>query len=371
SAIDTATVVGLTAGTARQYTDNTSDPGIAYRYWVRAVGNTSPSCPSGLSSATGSPVFLRTGPAAPPQSVAVDVGCYTRRFSWPAAAGATGYRVVLDTPGGPILSETQVAGTSANLDGAPGSASRVRVFSLNTCGQSAAAATASFVPPESFAYVENAVATIQQPCRIEITWSRTDGPDYGVKVRRSNLTTGVPIAGTYLLAPGTTSWIDTGAIAGNEYEYEIVPNQPCPALSLGPPLSGPKVRAGLGSILSSAFVPAQRPPIGGTATLSVPTPPGSAAVAFAWWKRNPANTGFTRVADSARVSGASTPTLTIHSVTPDDNGSYTLFADYPCQTTGVNVMLVVNDGCRADFDSSGSRDVSDIFAFLSAWFAGC
>ncbi|MBY0260900.1 MAG: hypothetical protein K2Q20_01050, partial [Phycisphaerales bacterium] len=26
---------------------------------------------------------------------------------------------------------------------------------------------------------------------------------------------------------------------------------------------------------------------------------------------------------------------------------------------------------RADFDRSGTRDVGDIFAFLSAWFAGC
>ncbi|MBY0261365.1 MAG: hypothetical protein K2Q20_03430, partial [Phycisphaerales bacterium] len=28
-------------------------------------------------------------------------------------------------------------------------------------------------------------------------------------------------------------------------------------------------------------------------------------------------------------------------------------------------------GPGSDFDQSGTRDVSDIFAFLSAWFAGC
>jgi len=28
-------------------------------------------------------------------------------------------------------------------------------------------------------------------------------------------------------------------------------------------------------------------------------------------------------------------------------------------------------GPGSDFDTSGTRDVSDIFAFLSAWFAGC
>jgi len=32
----------------------------------------------------------------------------------------------------------------------------------------------------------------------------------------------------------------------------------------------------------------------------------------------------------------------------------------------------INAGCcYADFDKSGVKDVADIFAFLSAWFAGC
>ncbi|MBY0261836.1 MAG: hypothetical protein K2Q20_05805, partial [Phycisphaerales bacterium] len=30
---------------------------------------------------------------------------------------------------------------------------------------------------------------------------------------------------------------------------------------------------------------------------------------------------------------------------------------------------VVGTACRADFNNSGQRDVADIFAFLSAWFA--
>ncbi|MBY0261624.1 MAG: metallophosphoesterase [Phycisphaerales bacterium] len=49
------------------------------------------------------------------------------------------------------------------------------------------------------------------------------------------------------------------------------------------------------------------------------------------------------------------------------SGSATRFAGAGtvCNVAGNNVLPC----CRADFDQSGTRDVSDIFAFLSAWFA--
>ncbi|MBY0263070.1 MAG: hypothetical protein K2Q20_12050, partial [Phycisphaerales bacterium] len=36
-----------------------------------------------------------------------------------------------------------------------------------------------------------------------------------------------------------------------------------------------------------------------------------------------------------------------------------------------NLSFSVVADCAADFNRSGARDVSDIFAFLSAWFGGC
>ncbi|MBY0262793.1 MAG: hypothetical protein K2Q20_10640 [Phycisphaerales bacterium] len=48
-------------------------------------------------------------------------------------------------------------------------------------------------------------------------------------------------------------------------------------------------------------------------------------------------------------------------------------ADNNCGSRG-NVretLVTVQAGCAADFDLSGTRNVADIFAFLSAWFAGC
>jgi len=34
------------------------------------------------------------------------------------------------------------------------------------------------------------------------------------------------------------------------------------------------------------------------------------------------------------------------------------------------IVFVGINFCLADFDGSGTRDVSDIFAFLSTWFSG-
>jgi len=39
----------------------------------------------------------------------------------------------------------------------------------------------------------------------------------------------------------------------------------------------------------------------------------------------------------------------------------------------VNDLYILQDQveCAADFDGNGTREVADIFAFLSLWFAGC
>jgi len=60
-------------------------------------------------------------------------------------------------------------------------------------------------------------------------------------------------------------------------------------------------------------------------------------------------------------------------------GTYTVLIASACslagQTSyGYTVAVTgstIAEGCRADFDGSGSVAVPDIFAFLSAWFAGC
>ena len=110
------------------------------------------------------------------------------------------------------------------------------------------------------------------------------------------------------------------------------------------------------------------------------------------WQRNGVD-----LIDGGRVSGATGPVLTITGVLSSDAGAYRCVGTNGCgQTVSVVARLTIpcvadfnQDGTRdvadifaflsawfasapsADFDNSGTRDVADIFAFLSAWFAGC
>jgi hypothetical protein len=68
-----------------------------------------------------------------------------------------------------------------------------------------------------------------------------------------------------------------------------------------------------------------------------------------------------------------TDTLTVGPVTiSDDNGAFDCIITGPCGSLRSDpVALGVGNPCPADFDANGVREVPDIFAFLSAWFAGC
>jgi hypothetical protein len=76
--------------------------------------------------------------------------------------------------------------------------------------------------------------------------------------------------------------------------------------------------------------------------------------------------------DGPGIQGAFTNTLTILDFQSDDA------ADYRCQVTSFchsafseAATLSAGVCCPADFDGDGTLNVSDIFAFLAAWFAGC
>ncbi|MCC6323144.1 MAG: VCBS repeat-containing protein [Phycisphaerales bacterium] len=86
------------------------------------------------------------------------------------------------------------------------------------------------------------------------------------------------------------------------------------------------------------------------------------------WRRNgvPLNNG-------GGISGVTTPTIAINNTTPADSGSiFDCILTNPCGTTTTNsVSLLVTPACPADFNTSGTVSVQDIFDFLSAYFAGC
>lgn len=79
-------------------------------------------------------------------------------------------------------------------------------------------------------------------------------------------------------------------------------------------------------------------------------------------------------ANADRMSvNASTGHAELADVRPSDTGEYRVKFVSSCSSeVSAQVALVVRgNACPADFDGSGAIGVNDIFAFLSAWFAGC
>lgn len=182
-------------------------------------------------------------------------------------------------------------------------------------------------------------------------------------------------ATTYRLSrrgPGETSFqmiagpvpipffLDPSASVGGPYEYLIFPSGECGSAQFS-----------LGRVADIAGTPAVTP--GPAQALNVGQ---NAGLRFS------VNTGpdstQTLLRDGVEVLPARPVTsgsalTNLFNLKWSDAGAYTLRVVSPCGTTesAPLVLAVRENPCRSDFNDSGSRDVSDIFAFLSAWFAGC
>jgi hypothetical protein len=90
---------------------------------------------------------------------------------------------------------------------------------------------------------------------------------------------------------------------------------------------------------------------------------GTATLSYQW-RRN-----LVALTNGASISGATSASLVINPARVGDRGTYDLVVTNTCGTTTSNTATLVVL-CRPDFDANGSLTVSDIFAFLNAWFAG-
>lgn len=74
------------------------------------------------------------------------------------------------------------------------------------------------------------------------------------------------------------------------------------------------------------------------------------------------------------IAGVSTPVLTIHFATPNDDGTYTCEASGPCgSVASAPASLTVLDNsppCNPDFDGSGTIDFFDVLYFLRLYDGG-
>lgn len=105
--------------------------------------------------------------------------------------------------------------------------------------------------------------------------------------------------------------------------------------------------------------------LGDPVTISCPV---SIAFSYQWLRDG------VPLSDDGRISGSASPTLQISSTVAADVGEYVLRVNAACGIvdSAAAVLAVRTDSaCAADFDGNGTRDVTDIFEFLTAWFAGC
>jgi hypothetical protein len=202
---------------------------------------------------------------------------------------------------------------------------------------------------------------------ITLSWQRFREPLTATIVRTPLSGPGANVAQTLGTVLGTvTTFTDSTGSPGVQYDYKVLyttaacgltnaPSRPARVVfppSTGVPVIAPAdVLAGSPATLSVVF-PAQSPGFG-------PAPQ--------WFR------GSTLITDiPGRISGAGTTALTFTPALSQDQGIYTLRTATPCgPLTPIPVSLIVRATCPADFNADAHVGVDDIFAFLSAWFAGC
>lgn len=142
---------------------------------------------------------------------------------------------------------------------------------------------------------------------------------------------------------------DSSFAAANNTSRQILANAACWALGLSPEIAAP---------------PSPQSAAAGTTASFTVAATGVSPRTYQWRK------GGVNLANDARISGATTETLTIANVMPSDAGNYDVIVSNTCgSVTSAAATLTVTAACPADFNGSGSVTVQDIFDFLGAYFA--
>jgi len=144
---------------------------------------------------------------------------------------------------------------------------------------------------------------------------------------------------------------DTSFTATNPAGKSILSNSVCWTMSLTPTITTQPA----GTVV----------PPGQTATFTVAST-GHPQRTYQWRK------GGVNVVNGGRISGATSPTLSITNLQASDAGAYdVVISTTACgSVTSTPATLTVGTPCRADFNNSGTVTVQDIFDFLAAYFAG-
>ncbi len=199
---------------------------------------------------------------------------------------------------------------------------------------------------------------------VTINWSATfpEATGYEIRRRHNGVTT---VLGE--LGSGGHAWGDVSGVPGLTYEYFVAPILPCEyddstltgfqVVFPGTPIAAPN------GVVPGAQI--HNPGDFAGLDFNLPCNP-STLVTRQFFKDGvqivPLNGSRLQMVDAK---------INITDVRPSDTGVYRCTLITLCGTVSQEIALGVRSGCPADFNSSGSVTVQDIFDFLAAYFAGC
>jgi hypothetical protein len=364
STMDFSTVeqIGVVPAGAVGFADTAPVPDQVNYYRVR--GRVVPLvgvCPGGFGPYSAVVSATPAANIAAPTNLAVSMSCDYFRLTWDPVPGAAWYAVRWEL--GSTSTNATVTQTRADLF--TGNASGTFTFVVtpfNNCG-----------PGPSAVRTLPFNGALQTPGAVfNISASRAVGGGVAVRwtppvrsesqlLRRRDTATGA-ITASWTLGASDGGFLDFAAPTDVPLSYSV---------------AGVNAVCGEGVALWSPAATAT--PIG---VLVAPTPLrrslNQTAVFTAVFSQLPAGASLrwrkdgVNVSNSARISGATTASLTIGGLLESDEGAYDLLVTGPgLMPLSLPTSLVITSPCRADYNASGVADIDDIFVFLNDWFAGC
>jgi fibronectin type 3 domain-containing protein len=204
--------IGSVTAPALTFTDTTAVPGTIYTYAVKAAGATGVADSAASATASGYRAF------SAPTSVAATDGASTANVTvtWAASTGAKGYKVfrAVGSAAATQIGTTTTALTFSDTTGVPGTLYNYSVRATGAAGMAESAASVAnsgyraLSAPTSLAASDGTSSA-----NVTVTWVASTGAS-SYKIFR-----GATLAGT-VSAP-TTTFADTGAVAGTVYSYTV------------------------------------------------------------------------------------------------------------------------------------------------------
>ncbi len=281
----------VSATSAPTFTNTGLTNGTTYSFTVRAtnLGGTSPSS----SSVSATPVL-----AVPAMPVAVSAAAGNTQvtLTWPAVAGATGYRVFRD--GAEVAAPTTTSFTDTGLTNDQTYA--YTLVATNGVGASAPSSPVNATPSASAPTAPSAptgVVATAGDSSVSLTWSAATGAT-GYQVFRDGVQVG---------SPATAAFTDTGLANGTTYSYTVTA------------VNGGGISSASSPATATPLPPAPLAPSGLVAT------PGDASVSLTWTASSGA-TGYQVFRDGVQVGTPATAAFTDTGLTNNTAYSYTVRA---------------------------------------------